>query len=449
MRFTQISFLVILLGGLLSACGGNSSANSGGTAQGKSGPGTPPGTPPGPTRNPMTRSKVTVEGLLGGDKLGTSISLSGNTAAVYAFSYGNNAYGAVHIFNKTQAGWQWETAIETQDFPTVLDSQLNPQIALSGDTLAIRTPGDMNLEGQRLGAILIFRREAQGWHYEARISNPESQNTFNFGYSLALDQDTLVVTSISNINRPVYVFERADSVWTLSARLTGSSISFEELFGESLAVSNDIVVVGAPGNDEGPLAAVNSGAAYVFSRESSGWAQTAILRSRFARSGANFGTTVATSGTTIAIGAPSETSSARGVNGDETNQSASSSGAVYTFVQSNDAWVQESYIKASNTGAQDKFGSAISIAGDRLIVGASLEDGENEAISNSGAAYYFERNQGQWSELEYLKANNPAATDQFGYSVAVSSSALLVGMPNADDSFLGMSNLGALFSFEL
>lgn len=80
--------------------------------------------------------------------------------------------------------------------------------------------------------------------------------------------------------------------------------------------------------------------------------------------GDNFGWSVASSGDTMAIGAPGEDSNATGVNGNQTNNSAKDSGAAYVFVRDGTNWVQQAYLKASNTVANDQFGWKVAISGE-------------------------------------------------------------------------------------
>jgi hypothetical protein len=149
-----------------------------------------------------------------------------------------------------------------------------------------------------------------------------------------------------------------------------------------------------------------------------------------------FGFNVSVSGDTLAIGAHGESSAALGVNGDQSDDSAGDAGAVYVFVRSGTSWVQQAYLKASNTEAGDLFGIALSVSGDMLVVGASGEDSaavgiDGDQTSNSldgaGAAYVFVRNGSTWTQEAYIKAHDPGSSDQFGSSVALSGSTLCVG----------------------
>ena len=136
------------------------------------------------------------------------------------------------------------------------------------------------------------------------------------------------------------------------------------------------------------------------------------------------GYSVALSGDTLVVGAPQESSNATGVNGNQANNSAANSGAVYVFTRSGDVWTQQAYLKASNTDANDQFGVSVAISGDTLAVGAQFEDSNGSQADNSaqdsGAVYVFTRSGGVWTQQAYLKGNNTEAGDQFGVSVAIS-----------------------------
>ncbi|MCB0052041.1 MAG: cadherin-like beta sandwich domain-containing protein, partial [Caldilinea sp.] len=169
------------------------------------------------------------------------------------------------------------------------------------------------------------------------------------------------------------------------------------------------------------------------------WSQQAFLKASNAESpsgfGDGFGSAVAISGDTLVAAAYNEDSNATGVNGNQTNNLASNSGAAYIFTRDGTgAWSQQAYLKASNTGASDMFGIAVAISGDTAVVGASSEDStvaggqSNNDAANAGAAYVFTRDgTGAWSQQAFLKASNAQAQDIFGSSVAVSGDTLIVG----------------------
>jgi hypothetical protein len=155
-------------------------------------------------------------------------------------------------------------------------------------------------------------------------------------------------------------------------------------------------------------------------------------------------------GRTLAVAAPHEDSAARGVNGNQRDESAFDSGAVYVFTQSGPSWVQQAYLKASNTASGDQFGFAVALSGDgsTLAVAANFEDSaatgingnqNDESAGGAGAVYVFVRNGTAWSQQAYIKASNAAEGDRFGYSLALSDdgSTLAVGAIGEDSVSTG------------
>ena len=135
-----------------------------------------------------------------------------------------------------------------------------------------------------------------------------------------------------------------------------------------------------------------------------------------------------------------------GVNANETDDSASSSGAAYVFVRQNGIWSQQAYLKASNTDESDRFGGAVAISEDTVVVGSRREasnasglggDQSNNAALSSGAAYVFVRQNGIWSQQAYLKASNAEPNDNFGDVVAVSADTVVVGARNESSGATG------------
>ena len=186
-----------------------------------------------------------------------------------------------------------------------------------------------------------------------------------------------------------------------------------------------------------------------------------------------FGSSVALSGDgdTLAVGCMLESSNAIGIDGNQADNSASQSGAVYVFVRDGqNTWSQQAYVKASNTGAHDYFGATVALSedGDTLAVSAWIEasnavgiDGDqaNNSANYAGAAYVFARDgQGVWAQQAYIKASNSGAEDWFGYGMALSDdgNTLAVGALGEDSAATGIngnqaddsaSSAGAVYVF--
>ena len=202
-----------------------------------------------------------------------------------------------------------------------------------------------------------------------------------------------------------YVFVRSGSIWSQQAYLKARNTGAGDNFGSSVAVSGDTVVVGALTEDSSSTGvnstpnelAGNSGAAYVFVRSGSTWSQQAYLKASNTGADDQFGGSVAVSADTVVVGAAGEDSSSTGVNF-APNELANASGAAYVFVRSGSTWSQQAYLKARNTGANDQFGGSVAVSADTVVVGAAGEDSSStgvnsapdELASDSGAAYVFD-----------------------------------------------------------
>ena len=73
------------------------------------------------------------------------------------------------------------------------------------------------------------------------------------------------------------------------------------------------------------------------------------------------------------------------MNGNQADNSASDTGAAYVFTRTSGTWSQQAYLKASNTGAGDHFGTAVAISGDTVAVGASNEDSNATGVNGDQA----------------------------------------------------------------
>ena len=242
---------------------------------------------------------------------------------------------------------------------------------------------------------------------------------------------------------------------------TGTVVDF---FGASIALSGDgnTLAVGAPnedsnatgvgGNETNTLADA-SGAVYVYARTAGEWDQQAYVKASNTEANDGFGESVAlsTDGNTLAVGAAREDSNAVGVNNNQTNNLILGSGAVYVFTRTDTAWLQQAYVKASNTGADDAFGFRVALSGDgnTLAVGAEREDSNattingnqaNNSATDAGAVYVFTRSGSVWTQQAYVKAANAEANDRFGWrGVALSSdgNVLAVGADGEDGDGIG------------
>jgi hypothetical protein len=163
--------------------------------------------------------------------------------------------------------------------------------------------------------------------------------------------------------------------------------------------------------------------------------------------GDHFGSAVAVYNDTVVVGAHLEDGDGTNVNPPD-NNALGESGAVYVFQRDTaGVWTQQAYLKASNPGLGDFFGRSVAIHFDTIVVGAPYEDGSGTGVNptpnnnadQAGAAYVFVRNGNTWTPAGYLKASNTQSIDQFGASVAVYNSVIVVGAPLEDGSGAGIN----------
>jgi len=253
-----------------------------------------------------------------------------------------------------------------------------------------------------------------------------------------------------------YVFVRSGTNWSQQAYLKASNTGRHNWFGYAVAISGDTVVVGALGEgsnatgingNQNNNTATDAGAVYVFVRSGTNWSQQAYLKASNTGAGDEFGSAVAISGDTLAVGAWAEDSNATGANGNQNSNSASNSGAAYVFVRNGTNWNQQAYLKASNTRTAAEFAGTVAISGDTLAVGAGAESSSATGVNGdqsdtnapeSGAAYVFVRAGTNWSQQAYLKASNAKAGDQFA-KVAVSGDLVAVGAVSEPSKATGVN----------
>jgi hypothetical protein len=175
---------------------------------------------------------------------------------------------------------------------------------------------------------------------------------------------------------------------------------------------------------------------YVFTRSGTAWRQQAYLKTLNQEQADSTGVQVALSddGNTLAAGSLDEDCLYPGVDPVDCHADRpfdTSAGAAYVFVRDGATWSQQAFIKASNAGVTDWFGSRLALSGDgnTLAVSASLEDSVAQGIGGrqadntafeAGAVYFFTRRGKLWVQEAYVKGSNTEAYDEFGSTVALS-----------------------------
>ncbi|WP_125226096.1 putative Ig domain-containing protein [Leptospira barantonii] len=379
----------------------------------------------------------------------TGIPTSKQVASSYTITASNSSGSSSSSIQITvdALNSEWESLLKAPN-PDINDTSGGFDLDLSGDTLVMGMCGEDS----------------------AQTSIVHSPFT---GLTSAGDDDS------ANAAGAAYVFRRVGTTWALEAYLKAPNAEANDQFGCSVAISGDTIVVGAKGEDgnsailHSPFTgltpagdddtATNTGAVYVYRRTGTTWALEAYLKAPNidVGQGDQFGTSVSISGDRIAVGAVQERGGlgviiqapAPGFSGATDNDSAPTSGAVYIFERTGTTWAWDAYIKAPNPESSDLFGAKIQVRGDTLIAGASGEDsgsttilnslgpsltsaGDDDSLSLSGAVYVFRKTGATWAFESYLKAPNADSSDQFGVTLDLSDdgNVAVVGAYNEDSA---------------
>jgi hypothetical protein len=397
-------------------------------------------------------TKLTAADTADSDYFGYSVAISGDTVIVGApredGATPSGNLGAAYIFGVGDGQWQQVDIAHASDAEA--EDRFGYSVAISGDTAVVGADGEDG-GGTDMGAAYILERNQDGadsWGEVKKLFGWDSTNYNWFGWSVAISGDTVVVgapgeDSAGNTSGAAYVFERNKGLsadyWGQVTKLAASDPGSYDEFGFSVAISDDTIVVGAPW-EEGSVGA-DRGSAYIFTRNQGGadnWGQAKKLLASDAQSYAYFGRSVALSDDTIVVGAF------------RAGSSDSQRGAAYVFERNQggiaDNWGQVTKLTASDATDDDRFGNAVAISGDTLVVGAYWEDGW--MMDNRGAAYVFARNKSgadKWGEVKKLLASDMVAGDEFGQSVAISVDTIVVGAHLAD---AGGDERGAAYVYE-
>jgi uncharacterized protein (DUF2345 family) len=360
------------------------------------------------------------------DYFGRAVAVSGESVMVGAVG-DETSRGSAYLFVRNQDGanaWGQVQKLTAGDGA----AGDNFGIAVAGnedaDTFVLGAPGDDSWQG----AAYVFACQGSNWVQQRKTTASDGVAEDWFGRSVAISGDTLVVgaTVDDSYKGAAYIFVRnwgGANNWGQVKKLVASDGAANDYFGRAVAISDDTLVVGATGNDS------SKGAAYIFARNWGGadnWGQVKKLTASDGTTYEHFGEAVALSGGIVVVGAW----------GDDSNK-----GAAYVFARNQsgaDQWGQVKKLTAADGTAGERFGDAVTLSGDTLLVGALGDD------SFKGAAYVFARNQGgadQWGQIKKLTAVGGAVGDWFGDSVALSGDTVVVGVDGDE------SNKGAAYVF--
>jgi hypothetical protein len=243
-------------------------------------------------------------------------------------------------------------------------------VALSGNTAVIGAVCDDNSSINDAGSAYIFVRSGSTWTEQAKIVASDAGANDEFGVSVAISGDTVLVGAARDDNTAgidagsVYVFSRKVSSWSEQARLVASNATKGKFFGNAIAMSGAAAVIGS----------FNASSAYIFGRTNGLWSEQAILTP--SNGGGYFGWSVAIHGDMLLVGAPNDAKGGVGA------------GAAFLYTGMGSSWTEQAKLTATDASEGDAFGWSVGVFGDVAVSGAALDD--QEAGTFAGSAYLFD-----------------------------------------------------------
>lgn len=299
-------------------------------------------------------------------------------------------------------------------------------VAVSGDTLAIGAPEESFRGLSQAGAVYLFKRTGGKWQFSLRLQAPDPVSKQLFGQSLALKGDTLAIGSSGDsseltLSGSVFVYHRENGRWQIQNRnidqIKATPVALGHRFGYNVVLSDERHLAVASLRS---IAFPGSGGVYVFAYDGNQWKQDAHIWADHFGASDRYGHSIDLEGNRLAIGSFAPDAEC-------TSPTNTDAGSVHIYERDNGNWKLAEVLHAFQPDRGDRFGFSVDLDGDRILVGAPCEDGQNNSQTQQGAAYEFTQNRGQWTERFKFVAPDASAHSLFGDTVALAGSTAMIG----------------------
>ena len=312
----------------------------------------------------------------------------------------------------------------------------------------------------------VFTRSGTTWTQQAILTPSPSVQRY-FSKLDFLDDNTLLLSLYPSydlqLNGAVYIYTRSGTTWTLQDILSPSDGVYNQDFGQYLVLDSNTILVSADSGDAGYL-----GAVYIYTRSGSDWTEQGKFTASDGVVMDRFGNALAAEGSTLIVSAPMSPhpeyddgavyvfnrsgntfteqqkltipnttrirfGAAVDLDGDSLLIGApyddNTDGAVYEFIRSGNTWVHQAKLTPggpSSPNGQINFGEYILREGNLAIMGSS---GYAEPNDTRGRVYVFEKNAGVWSQTQILRPNDNLQNHRFGAPIALQGDTMFIGAP--------------------
>jgi choice-of-anchor B domain-containing protein len=283
----------------------------------------------------------------------------------------------------------------------------------------------------------------------AVLVSPGLAQSGSFGNSVVIDGDALIIGEPNNSFRPgmVYVYRKSESDWIESARVTAPGAERADGFGAVLALSGNTLFV-----------ATRAGSLYTYERSGATWAFSGTLTAEDlvgldpqcnfnGYCGVDYGISLSADRDWLLVGHSRTATDASRMRTRQRRDGESvplpPPGTVYAFQRGPDGrWTEQQRIESPAAAPGDAFGAAVSVVGDRLLVGAPKAARNGGSLEGAGRVFEYRLMDGLWREGAELTVAGEAEA-LFGATIVSSEARAVIGAPLSGLGF------GAAFVFNL
>ncbi len=329
----------------------------------------------------------------------------------------------------------YQLARLTSPHPAPLD-KFGWSVSISGDTAVVGAPSEDLAWGsgtlQDAGAVYVFARLGDQWNFQEKIVSKNPSAFDNFGISVGIERDTLVVGAngvevdkVDNVGA-VYVYGRNGYSWSLEKIITDTEPRHDDSFGAAVAIGGGIIAVGAPGKEVptgiGSFEYLDAGKVFLyFERDPGKWLLKKELQAEDPKMGGSYGSSVDIDREYLVVGATE-------LNPYEVDDVDLGPGSAYIYAGSR-GWNLDSKIDAKVDKRGDAFGYDVAVYGNTVLVGAPSADPlmQSYSVTNGGKAYIFNKVAGEWKQTGEIILSDPQPFDHFGRAVDLYGTVALIG----------------------
>jgi len=287
-------------------------------------------------------------------------------------------------------------------------------VAVTESFTVVGTPGKQSDHGE----VCIFSRSQSTWTMTDCLTPvSDTQSTIKqFGSAVATSEQSVIISAKHQGGQTgaVYIFSYENGNWSQQRELTKPGVAINNFFGQSVSISGDLAAIGSPGG------ANDDGAVYVYERTGSNWILNTTITPDSEIRSKQFGAAVSISEGYLIIG------------DGEFGKTKEGSAYIYNY---DDVWTKQATLKGGLVTRSAKYASSVAISKDYAVIGARLENDPHASNDiKKGAVYVYKRKDNVWMNQAKLVANSGVAGDQFGNSVAIVGSHIVVGAENTNGS---------------